>query len=307
MRVSESLRVQQSLRSIEQRSQRYADAQRQITSGYRVERASDDPAASARILRLRGALARNVQYQRNMDSARIRLGHAELSLSRVTEQLEEVRSSAVQAAQETYSDEERVLMAEQVDQLLESLAGEGNRKFLGHSLYAGSRVDHAAFEVIRDDGGRIQAVIPTREGTQGSVNIQLDENEDVQVNYLGIDVFQGGSIGSDEDIFATLVDLRNGLLEGSSQAPQDALERIDATISNVNAARSSLGTRMRRVESVEIQLFTREEVLTGNLSVEEDADIAEAMMQFNLEQVGYEAALQSVTRVMSTNLLSFLR
>ncbi len=306
MRVTDQSRINMSLLNIERRSRSFADAQRQVSTGYRVQKASDDPAASARIVKLRGAMARNVQFQRNMDTARIRLGHAELSLSRVSDQLDEVRAFAVQAATDTYTPEDRMLLADEIDQLLESLVSEGNRRFLGNSLYAGSRVDGDAFAVTRDDAGQIVSVMPTVSGAPGSINIQLDENESVEVSFAGRDVFQGGEPGGDEDLFRVLIDLRDGLAAGSSEAPEVALEYIDAAISNVNSARAALGTRMNRVEQVEIQLFAREETLTENLSVEEDADLAEAVMKLNLEQVGYQAALQSVTQLMSTNLLQFL-
>jgi len=306
MRVTSQTKALASLLTIERRGRSFADAQRQVTTGKRVEQAGDDPAGSARILKLRSSLARNLQFQRNLDTARMRLGHAELSLQRVNDQLDEVRAHAVQAAGGTWEQEDRAILAQEVDQLLESLAGEANRRFLGHSLYSGSRVDSAPFEIIRDEAGRIAMVAAKPEVQAGRVVVQLSESEEIQVNFLGLDVFMGGRAEGEADIFKTLVDLRDGLLAGDGEAAGASLERIDATIAAVNGVRAALGTRVQRVDAVENQLFSREEMLTENLTREEDADLAEATMRLTLEQTGYQAALRAISQVMTTSLLNFI-
>lgn len=306
MRVTNRMRTIESLRTIERRGEAYASAQRRVSTGLRVERASDDPAGSARILRLRSELARTLQYQRNLDTAQIRLGHSEASLERVDELIVDARAFAVQAASGTWEDVDRDLLAQDVDQLLESLVGEGNRKFIGHSLYAGSRVDQPAFVATRDADGRIVSVLPADHGTTGTVNVQLTENESIQVNFGGRDVFMGGEPGGESDLFAALIDFRDGLQAGDPEAAGAAIERLDRAQASVNGARAALGSRMQRVLEVEDRLFSREETLTTNISGDEDADLAEATMQFAMEQLGYEAALQSVTKLFSTSLLNFL-
>jgi flagellar hook-associated protein 3 FlgL len=307
MRITNRMTLNQSLLTIERRSERFERVSREATTGKRVERASDDPSASARILKLRTGLARTLQFQRNVDTARMRLGHAELSLQRATDQLDEIRAFAVQASTGTWSDEDRVLLAQEIDQQLESLLSEGNRRFLGHSLYAGSQVDQPVFEAVRDASGRITLVTATADAQEGRVMVQLSENESLQVNFRGVDVFMGGEPGSAGDVFDALIELRDGLLAGDEDASGVVLERIDAAIETINGARSALGTRVQRVQDVETQLFSREEVLTENLSDQEDADLADTMMRYTLEQTGYQAALSSISRRLGTSLLDFLR
>jgi flagellar hook-associated protein 3 FlgL len=306
MRITNTMRAHANLLSIERRGERYGEAQRQLTTGKRVEAASDDPAASARVLKLRSSLARNLQFQRNLDTARMRLGHAELSLQRVTDQLDEARAFAVQASTGTWDGQDRTVLAQEIDQILEGLAGEANRRFLGNSLYAGSQVDQQPFTVLRDAQGRISQVGAPLDSQDGRVVVKLSETEELQVSVLGRDVFMGGQEGGEADVFATLVELRDSLLANDPVATGESLGRIDATISAVNGTRAALGTRMQRVDVVESQLFSRQELLTDNISEEEDADLAEAMMRVNLEQVGYQAALKAISDSMSTSLLNFL-
>jgi flagellar hook-associated protein 3 FlgL len=116
----------------------------------------------------------------------------------------------------------------------------------------------------------------------------------------------GGEQGGTADVFDTLIELRDGLLAGDPDAPGQSLERIDAVISSINGSRAALGTRVQRLDATESQLFSREEFLTSDISNEEDADLAETMMRYTLEQTGYQAALKSISQVMSTSLLNFL-
>lgn len=306
MRITNTMRANANLLSIERRGEAYGEAQRQLTTGRRVDQASDDPAASARILKLRSGLARNLQFQRNLDTARMRLGHAELSLQRVTDQLDEARAFAVQASTGTWDGEDRSLLAQEIDQILEGLVGEANRRFLGNSLYAGSQVDQQPFEIVRDAQGRISQVSAPAAVQSGRVLVQLSETEELQVNVLGRDAFMGGSESGEADIFKTLVELRDALLSNNSAATADSLDRIDASIAAVNGVRAAVGTRVQRIDVVESQLFSRQELLTDNISEEEDADLAEAMMRANLEQVGYQAALKAISQSMSNSLLNFL-
>jgi len=307
MRITNTMRANANLLSIERRGEQYGEAQRQVTTGRRVEQPSDDPAASARILKLRTGLARNLQFQRNLDTARMRLGHAELSLQRVTDQLDEARAFAVQASTGTWDGVDRQLLAQEIDQILEGLAGEANRRFLGNSLYAGSQVDQQAFTILRDEQGRISQVSAPAATQSGRVMVKLTETEELQVNVLGRDAFMGGEEGGEADVFKTLVDLRDALLTNNPDATGESLQRVDATLAAVNGARAALGTRVQRIDVVESQLFSRQELLTDNISEEEDADLAEAMMRMNLEQVGYQAALKAISQSMSNSLLNFLR
>ncbi len=306
MRVSNMMNAAVHLRTLENRSEAYARAQRALSTGIRVSRPSDDPSDTARIMRLRSSIERNLQFQRNVNSARIRVAQVDAGLQRVEDIYARGRALAVQGAQDTLAEEERHMLATELDQLLEMTIAEGNRRFLGRSLFSGSNVDQDPFIALRNEEGRITRVLSNPEGTSGEIMARISEEEEVLVSFDGAEVFMGGAPEAEADIFSTLIRLRDGLLDNDSEAAETAIERIDQAQFNLGRGLAAAGSRMRRIMDVEDRLFVRETWETERLSELEDMDMAEAAMDFALQEVGYQAALFSISRVMSRSLMEFL-
>jgi flagellar hook-associated protein 3 FlgL len=114
--------------------------QRQISSGRRFLRPSDDPIAASRSLELRESLSRLNQFDRNATVATNRLSQEESALDSVNNVLQRVRELALQANNATQSNESRSLIAIELHEQLGNLVQLGNQKdgngrylFAGHS------------------------------------------------------------------------------------------------------------------------------------------------------------------------------
>jgi len=88
-------------------SARLQRSQEQLGSGRRVTRASDDPVAAPKILQLSTSLAHMDEYDKNLDFAEERLSKLTDSLSRIGDQLTNLKVAAVQGANGTYSAQDR--------------------------------------------------------------------------------------------------------------------------------------------------------------------------------------------------------
>ena len=83
MRISTANGYDTSIDNIVQRQVEMARAQDQLTSGKRVSRASDDPAAAARAERALASEARSVSSQRAVDASRAAMHELELGTFRL--------------------------------------------------------------------------------------------------------------------------------------------------------------------------------------------------------------------------------
>ncbi len=306
MRISNLMRTSNQMLTLERRTDNYYKANTVLSTGQTVNKASDDPVQAARIVRLNGAIERNMQYQRNVDSARTYLSHTELSLRKVEEHLQKARSLAVQGDSDTYTDAEREMLAVEVNNLLEELVAEGNRKFLGRYLYSGTHTDSAAFNAVRDANGDITGVSENTEGTNGTINVQVTENESIQVNLGGLDVMMSGEAGSEGDIFEAIIGLRDALRDGDMDTIGNSITRIDTALDNIDAQRAVIGVRVQYVDETMDRLYAREETLSDDIGLARDADIAQATMDFSVAEAGYQAALAATSRTLELSLLSFL-
>ena len=129
-----------------------ARLQEQVTSGSRVNRASDDPIAARRIMKLQSQAGQYASFTSNIESLETTLGDADNALQGISGLLTEVRGKLTQAATGTLSDTQRKGIAEGINQALETVVTLANHRSLGRYIFAGTAVDQPPYEVVRSNG-----------------------------------------------------------------------------------------------------------------------------------------------------------
>ena len=127
MRISTSNSYNNSLDSLMQRQAALSGTQEQMTTGKRVNHASDDPAAAARAERALAAERRSVASQRAVDASNNAMTLTESALGDAGGLLQQVREALVAAGNATYSDAERTGVANQIADLRQQLFAVANR------------------------------------------------------------------------------------------------------------------------------------------------------------------------------------
>lgn len=163
LRITTANAFSTSVETLQRRQQDLTTAQERLTSGKRVARASDDPAAAARVERALAATARTDASQRALQASRNVMQQAESTLGSATDLVQQVRELVVGAGNASYSDADRASLGAQVrglrDQLL-SLAnrgdGTGGYLFGGQGSAQPPFVDAPGGVVYRGVGGQRQ-------------------------------------------------------------------------------------------------------------------------------------------------------
>src|SRR5580765_8321697 len=112
MRISTANGYTTALDSLMNRQSALSDTQDQLTSGKRVNRASDDPAAAARSERALAVERRTVADQRAVDASNNAMTLTESALGDAGSLLQQAREALVAAGNATYSDAERKGLAD---------------------------------------------------------------------------------------------------------------------------------------------------------------------------------------------------
>ena len=138
MRITTANAFDATVDTLQRRQAELRQAQERLTSGKRVERASDDPGAAARAERAMAAVSRSDASQRALDASRNAMTLAEGALSDAGELLQQVRETMVAAGNASYSDGERQALAERLGALRQQLQAVANRgDGAGGYLFAG--------------------------------------------------------------------------------------------------------------------------------------------------------------------------
>ena len=152
IRLSTSWMYQQSLSTMLNQQGELNATQNQVSSGQRINLASDDPAGATQVVSLNHILASTAQYSSNIDAANARLSTESNTLSSFNSLLDQARSMAVQGINGTLSASDRQDMATQLVQIRAQLVQLANTTDAsGNALFAGTSTTTTPF-VLNSDG-----------------------------------------------------------------------------------------------------------------------------------------------------------
>ena len=162
MRISTANAYNHSLDSLMDRQSRLSATQEQMTTGKRVNHASDDPAAMGRAERALAAEARSTANQCAVDASSNAMTLTETALADSGNLLQTAREALVAAGNASYSDAERSGVADQLASLRQQLFAVANRSDgAGNFLFGGQGSNQPPFT---DAAGGVQF-----QGTSGVV------------------------------------------------------------------------------------------------------------------------------------------
>src|SRR5690348_1153256 len=116
---------------------RISQLNQQITSGVRVNQASDDPRAIASILETQSEIDLTTQAQKNLQQASTVAATADGALASAASLLDKLRSLAAQGANTATSSTTRMSLAEQVKAIEEQLVAIANTQVQGRYIFGG--------------------------------------------------------------------------------------------------------------------------------------------------------------------------
>ncbi|HEV2812969.1 MAG TPA: flagellar hook-associated protein FlgL [Solirubrobacteraceae bacterium] len=296
-RVTEGMLGRRLLSDLRASTHRIATAQRQIASGRRIDKPSDDPLATHNALRLRSELAGIAQDKRTIDDTKGWLDTTDSALGTITEVVHRARELALQGANGAIGQTERNKLADEVDQLIETAKSAANSSYGGRYVLAGQDTDDAPYT---------PGAVDAYDGDTAAIARQIGPGVSVQINIPGVNILGNGA--TDAKLLRTLrtlaADLRSGNLPGL-RGP--ALNNLSSNLEDVTSARGTIGALSTRLEAAESRLAQVEESTAALLSANEDTDIAKAMIDLSTQQSVYQAALQSGQSLIQPSLLDFLR
>jgi flagellar hook-associated protein 3 FlgL len=146
MRISTANAFDSGITNLQNRQSDLSEAQTRLTSGKRVMRASDDPAAAARAERALAGVMRSETSQRSVEASRTAMTQTEGALSDAGELLQQAREALIAAGNASYGDAERKSLSNQLRGIREQLFNAANRSDgAGGHLFSGQGATQPPF------------------------------------------------------------------------------------------------------------------------------------------------------------------
>ena len=299
-------------------AERQLRLQQQVSTGHRIDSASDDPNAMRRVLDLRNEQGLLRQYQDNITILRENTNMV-YSTVQGFKKLSDRASEIAVVADGTKGPSALNAYAKEVDQLIEEAFRMANSKHRNVYIFSGTKGTTEAYTATRNADNQITSV--TFAGNTSSAKIDIASHSSVEANYSAEGangVLKTNVAGT--DFIQNLIDLRTELSNAASASstPADkatALSNIKSSVlSNLDLSElnfidhfSSIGAKLSRLETSETITNQQIAAVEPLISNEIDVDLADTLVRLNEIQNAYTAALQSGSSLLRTSLLDFLQ
>ena len=265
-------------------------ANRQISSGKKLNSLADSPSGSAELVDLRAELAGIDQYRENAGSGGFFISLAESVLSSAYNIVTAIYTRGSAGASSLYNADTRAELAKEVRSLRDELLSLANTEAQGRHVFAGSQVTTAPFTLSGDtvtyQGDLVQNGIDVADGLQ------------VQQNVAGSTVFSKA--------FSTVEQLLTALESGNQAASQAALSQFSEALGDISKARAELGVSLATIQNAGTEQDARELAIQERQGKIQDADLAEAITRLKANETTLEATFTASTVAGQRTLFDYL-
>lgn len=346
-RITDGLLNAKADRAINRSRQKLIDNQEQGITGKRINKPSDDPQATVRLMGLKVQESRNEQILKNMEMATSFLSTTDGALQELSSVLVRAKELAVQMASASNSSEDAQLaVAAEIEQIFMQAVQLGNARVGERYLFGGYNSDRPPFDT---DGNFF--------GDDGIIELEVQPGQNLVVNMSGVEPFfgikevpaqynekrqngdvtapaissmrspasvvaenQGVDLQDDPEayaqiqaqtkgvnVFSVLSGFADGLRKGDMVQIQSVLEQLDTAHSQVLAARTAIGARQNGV-LLNVNLLDSQNVNSRTLiSNVEDADSVQTFSELARNETMLQSTLQANKKLLTPSLLEFLK
>ena len=293
------------LLAIQRINDRIQTAQAQMSSGYRINKSSDDPAGAGLVVTIQSMLSKSEQAKLNLNRYSSEVNSAETALSSAVDVLDRAISIATQASSDTFKADRTSLSSQALD-LLQQMLGLASTSVEGRHIFSGGA------------DGETPYVLDLANGPTGvSAQIQftspptiLDATGVALPTALTADgIFDAADSSGNplpENVFSALNQLRLALEHDDTSEVQSALESLQAASAHMNRQLAHYGALQQRLDDAKTVAEKFELNWTAALSDVRDADIPTAAIELTQSQVNLQAAYSAAAQNQRLSLFDYL-
>lgn len=300
MRVTQTMLQNNLLKNLFQSQAEMDKYLTQINTGKKIRRPSEDPVIAMKGISYRTEVTEVEQYRRNTSEIWSWMEHSDDVLDKATKAIQRIEYLAVQAANDTYTAEERLSIKQEVDQLLEQMVDLANTEVNGKYIFNGTNTDTPPI-IMGAQGYEVNyATDNTSNDYPYDVMIEVSKGIEFPANVNPIGIF-------DQDLIDSIQNFSQNL---ATDPPGDFnvnIKELGEAASNIINGRASLGARMNRLELIEDRLEQQEIIAKDTMARNEGVDFEEAVMNLMTQEVIHRAALAAGSKIIQPSLIDFLR
>jgi flagellar hook-associated protein 3 FlgL len=306
------------LSALDKINQRIQTAETQLSSGRRLNSASDAPDSISAVLAARANLDQTTQIGLNLSRAKSEADTSEGTLETVSSLLDRLRTLAAQGASETLEPSARKTISVEVSSILEQLVNASSTSVGGRYVFGGDSDQTPPYTLIPATDTS-DASVSAYNGTASTREVMHPNGTRFPVAHSAQDIFDAPGAS----VFQAVTDLRDALenvptvatddpdyqtqYKAQTQQINDALNSIKTAGVHMSDELAFYGVVQNRI--TEATDFASKLTLQQQeqLSAVQDADIPSAAIALTQAQTQLSTAMSARAKITSTSLFDYLR
>ncbi|GAB6065279.1 hypothetical protein JCM9492_03710 [Aquifex pyrophilus] len=269
---------------------------REIITGKRIEKPSDDPVSFVKIQELKKEISSLSQFGRNRLFADTVLTYADTLLSGIEDRLKSLYSSLLRASNGTLNPDELKAIGKEFEEALKVLLNVANEKIGESYLFSGASLNTKPFDenTLNYNGGNTD------------FEVLVEENYRVKTFMRGDYVF--GVTTSDptiNNIFKVIKSIADKLKGGNSPDQTD-IENLKKSYDQIVKVRSEIGSVLKELRNVQEYQEERKDTLDKIKSDNEDADLAKSISDYERFRLTYDAVMKLFVNHRGLSILEYI-
>lgn len=271
--------------------QRIAQASSQISSGKKINVASDAPDQIDSLLQLRADQQHNTQIQSNLQLANTDALSADDALSSAIQLMDRALTLATQGAGSTTDATGRQSIAQEIEAIQQQMVAYSQTQVQGRYIFSGDQDGGPAYQLdLTAASGVVQlsnaaSTRKVEDPAGGAFPVSKTARE------IFDDTNADGTPAAD-NVFAALNNLRNALLNNDQTGISNSIGAIQAASDHLNLMQAFYGGVENRIQDASSFASNYDVQLQTEISQKEDADAPAAALQLSQANMQLQAAFQ---------------
>lgn len=278
--------------------------QQQLSSGYAVTTAADNPAATQDLVDLGSSLASTQSYQSILGNVQAEASAADTALGSAINLIQSAQSLASQGASSTATASERQNLATQVQSIQQQLVSLANTQVGGRYIFGGDQDQTAPYQYNASSPEGVDAL------TTASATRQI-------VNPAGATVYQSltagtifdpssGGTATTANSFAALQNLQTALGANDSAGIATALTSLGSASDWIIQQQVHYGTAEQRLTNEQSSVATQLNAIQTGIAGIRDANIAQDATDLTQESTDQQATMAAQAEMPQKSLFDYL-
>lgn len=283
---------------------RLSKANNHLTTGLRVNQASDDPTAITDILKFQGQIDYLQQVQTNLATAKVTATTADGALQNASSILDQLTSIATQGASDTSSQTTRAQLGQQVQALQQQLVAVANTTVNGHYVFGGDDPTVAPFTFNWSVSGGV--ISNSTSGATGY--LQNGDGSWITASMTASQVFNATTptgVPASNNVFKAVYDLGQALTSNNMAAIQTAAVSVKAGSAQLQSASIFYGSVENWIDQAASSATAQLSAVQQSLSAIRETDLPSAITQLTSDQTTLQASLSAHASLSSKTLFDY--